>query len=349
MPPREPGWWYEADGVHDGAQLWPRLLAPVAALYGWAAARRFAKASPYRAPLPVICVGNFTAGGTGKTPTALFIAGLIQRSGRRPAFLTRGYTGRLTGPVLVDPTKHAATDVGDEPLLLAASAATIVSRDRPAGARAIAALDPRPDAIIMDDGLQNPTLAKDLTIAVVDASRGFGNGRVIPAGPLRADLGFQLGLADAVLVNGRQGDGTSSPAGAWLRHNFHGPVLEAELVPVEEQPLAGRRVVAFAGIANPQRFRRTLAQCGADVKAFLPFPDHHAFTAAECRHLLTVARGAGADLVTTEKDWVRLGTSTEEAQLKAATQCIRMRLGVADRDIGRLTALLDKVFSQVKT
>ena len=197
MPLEEPSWWYDAS--EDDLRV--RALRPISGLFGWAAQRRLLNAKPYQSRLPVICVGNFTAGGTGKTPLSLMIATLLKERGAKPAFLTRGYSGRKTGPVWVNPSADLASDVGDEPLLLAACAPTMVARDRAKGAQEIEA-SPMASHIIMDDGLQNPSLAKALSIAVVDAVRGLGNGEVIPAGPLRAPIDFQFGLVDAVVVNG---------------------------------------------------------------------------------------------------------------------------------------------------
>ena len=335
MPPREPSWWYcRKTG-------WPsRLLEPTAALYGWIAKRRFAHTTPYRSSLPVICVGNFTAGGTGKTPLSVHIAKTLIGGGGSPVVLTRGYRGKLSGPVLVDPARSVATDVGDEPLLLAEITRTLVARDRRAGAKAIEELSPPATAIIMDDGLQNPALRKDLVIAVVDAGRGFGNGRVIPAGPLRAPLAFQLGLADAIVINAGPKTAAEPSVGQWLRQHFHGPVLQVETEAIATPEILNGPVVAFAGIANPERFRQSLMSVGAQILSFFPVADHHGFTDAECERLLTVARGAQATLVTTEKDWVRLGQNGVQGQLRAACQVLRIRLKIDARDETRLGALL---------
>ncbi len=191
MPLNEPRWWYTAS---KGGRLAARLLAPVADAYGAVAEARYRRHAPYRASLPTICVGNFTAGGTGKTPLTRCIVEHLLSLGESPVCLTRGYGGRLPGPVWVDPSRHGAADVGDEPLLLARSAPVMVSRDRAEGARAIEAAEIKATVIVMDDGLQNGTVAKDLTIAVVDATRGMGNGQVIPAGPRRAPLCFEIAL-----------------------------------------------------------------------------------------------------------------------------------------------------------
>ncbi len=345
---REPTWWYETSpGVTA------RLLGPAAALWGGLVRRRFARAMPYRAPLPVICIGNFTAGGTGKTPLALAVAEIVGGMGLACAFLSRGYGGRLAGPHWVDTARDRAEDVGDEPLLLAAAHPTLISRDRAAGARAIAARDSAGqnaahtavDIIIMDDGLQNPRLAKDLTIAIVDGARGVGNGRIIPAGPLRAPLDFQLDLVDAVVVNrGSQahGDASGSNFAARLRHDFEGPVLDARIVPGRADWLTSTPIVAFAGIGVPERFFATLAALGAEPVAKVAYPDHHAFTAADARHLLDLARTHGATLVTTEKDRARLaGSDGPLAGLFGLARALPIRLQLDQRDEGRLTALIE--------
>lgn len=346
---REPTWWYETSpGVTA------RLLRPAAALWGGLVRQRFARATPYRAPLPVICIGNFTAGGTGKTPLALAVAELLSGMGLACAFLSRGYGGRRTGPHWVDAARDRAEDVGDEPLLLAAAHPTLISRDRAAGARAIAAragagtglAAAAVDVIIMDDGLQNPGLAKDLTIAIVDGARGVGNGRVIPAGPLRAPLDFQLDLVDAIVINrGSQTheNATGSNFAAKLRHDFEGPVLEARVVPGGAADwLASAPVVAFAGIGVPERFFMTLATLGTEAVAKVAYRDHHAFTAADASHLLELARAHGASLVTTEKDRARLaGGDGPLAELYRSARTLPIRLALERRDEGRLVALIE--------
>ena len=190
-----PSWWYSG---RIPPAAWG--LLPVSALYGAAVQKRFRDAKPYRGKLPVICVGNFTMGGAGKTPVALKLAALLRERGIRPGFLTRGYGGRERGPYLVNAASDGAARVGDEPLLLAEAAPTVVSRDRPAGARLLETL--AVDAIVMDDGFQNPSLAKDFSLIVIDAAAGLGSGRVFPLGPLRAPLAFQAGMADAILLLG---------------------------------------------------------------------------------------------------------------------------------------------------
>lgn len=334
---REPSWWYERRMT-----LSARVLQPVAWGYGRIAELRWRRVAPYRSRLPVICIGNLTAGGTGKTPIAMLVARVLSERGLKPAFLSRGYGGRARGPQWVDAEKSSADEVGDEPLLLARVAPVVVARDRVAGARAIEATDA--DVIVMDDGMQNPALTKDLVLAVVDASRGFGNGAVIPAGPLRAPLAFQLGLADAMIVSGAgviAGGFENAPVLAALKREFHGAVLAADVRPrASGAELKGRRVVAYAGIANPVRFFETLTAVGAEVVVRETFPDHHRFSAAEADRLLVLAETSNAALVTTEKDVVRLGGDGAAGRLKAASTVLAIDAVTNDADRDRLEALI---------
>lgn len=302
MPVSEPRWWYGRGGTWKAS-----LLSPIAAIVGAIARRRILNAKPYRSPLPVICVGNFTAGGSGKTPLALLLAKIIAADGREPWFLSRGYGGKLEGPLRVDPEHHSADDVGDEPLLLARAFPAVIARDRRQGAKMIEAMASANAVIIMDDGLQNPALAKDLSIAVVDAQRGFGNGRVIPAGPLRAPLVVQAPLVQLVMLTGGAAD-ADNPAARTIRKLTDVPIIAARTQADETAArFRGRRVVAFAGIANPDRLFSTLEQTGANIVATRAFADHHRFSEAEARGLLDDAERLGAMLVTTEKDFARLG------------------------------------------
>ncbi|BCM82571.1 tetraacyldisaccharide 4'-kinase [Methylobacterium indicum] len=292
-----PGFWWR-----ETSSPAARLLAPVGHVYGALSARRMARAGT-GVPAPVVCIGNFSLGGAGKTPTALAVAGLLHGLGRRPAFLSRGYGGRLAGPVRVDPARHGAAEVGDEPLLLARAHPTIVARDRVAGARAC--LTEGADVVVMDDGLQNPGLAKDLSIAVFDGAVGLGNGRVFPAGPLRAPAAAQWPRIDAALVIGGGAPGERLLAEARARGL---PALRGRLVPdpAAAAALAGRPVLAFAGIGRPQKFFASLRDLGADLRETRAFPDHHAFTAAQIDALVAEAARTNLLLVTTEKDRVRL-------------------------------------------
>jgi len=288
-------WWRERSPAAT-------LLRPAALVYGSVAGSRMRRPGS-QAAVPVICVGNFTAGGAGKTPTSLAIATILRDLGETPMFLTRGYGGTLRGPVQVDPQHHTAKEVGDEPLLLARTAPTIVSRDRPAGARLCA--EAGASLIVMDDGLQNPTLAKDASFAVVDGTTGLGNGLCLPAGPLRAPMADQWPRTDAVIVvgSGQPGERIADEA------KRHGAALfRARLVPdtAGAARLAGLKVLAFTGIGRPDKFFATLRECGAAVAAERPFPDHHPFTPHELQELAREAERSGLSLVTTEKDWVRV-------------------------------------------
>ena len=311
-----PSWWH---GSSPADRLKAALLSPAGWLYGAAGQARFALAKPYRSRLPVICVGNFTVGGAGKTPLALALADITRGLGHRPAFLTRGYGGSLAGPHRVDPERDSAAEVGDEALLLARSAPTVLSRIRPDGARAIEALGT--SLIIMDDGFQNPTLEKDLAIIAVDAGAGFGNGRVFPAGPLRAPLGAQRERAALAVLIGEDGGGAEAGLGGL-------PLVKALLRPVEgTEWLRGASVVAFSGIGRPGKFFATLRECGAQLAAAEAFPDHHAFTDAEALALTAKATAQGAILVTTEKDWVRIAaTSGPLRELKARARRLPVKL-----------------------
>jgi len=316
---RDPAFWWA------GRSAAATLLAPVGACYGAIAARRMAR--PGRtAPVPVICVGNFTVGGAGKTPTAMALARLLLASGHRPFFLSRGYGGRVAGPVRV--AHQHADEVGDEPLLLGRVAPTIVACNRPAGA--LAAAEGGADAIVMDDGLQNPSLAKDLAIAVVDGRRGIGNGRVFPAGPLRAPLAAQFDRIDAVLLVGPAGRSAERAITAAQRRGL--PVFHGELRPAPGAvaALAGKPVLAFAGIADPDKFFATLAACGIPAMVRSPFPDHHRYAASEMAELIARARRDGLTLVTTEKDFVRMNGDPAAAALIGQTAVLPVALEFSD-------------------
>jgi len=295
---RAPDFWTRTDFV---SQLAVTLLTPFGWLYGASVAYRASHSNPYQAACKVLCVGNLTAGGTGKTPIAIAIAKALLARGAKPVFLTRGYGGQVRGPAFVT-ADDRATHVGDEPLLLASVAPVIVAADRAAGAKL--AEENGFDIIIMDDGLQNFSLRKDLSVIVVDAEAGFGNSRILPAGPLREPVRQGLRRAQAVILSG---DG-APPA----LPGFGGPVLRVNLVQRGGTVGRGTRVVAFAGIGRPSKFFATLAAIGADIVEQRAFADHHVYTQAEMARLKAKARAEQALLVTTEKDYVRLTPAERE-------------------------------------
>jgi tetraacyldisaccharide 4'-kinase len=324
---REPDfWWRPGSGS---------LLAPVGAVYGAVATLRM-QSTGRKTGLPVVCLGNLTVGGAGKTPAAIAVAQLLHAAHQRPFFLSRGYGGALAGPVRVNPALHRARDVGDEPLLLARLAPTIVARDRVAGAKF--AQFAGAGVVVMDDGLQNASLAKDLAIVVVDGRRGIGNGRVIPAGPLRAPLGVQLARAQALVVVGEVGNAAAVLDRARLRHMA---IFHARLEPDRNVIAAiGRReVLAFAGIGDPEKFFATLAAAGVAVADRASFPDHHHYTAAQAQNLMARAQAKALMLVTTEKDLVRMAGEPHLEALAARTSPLPVRLVIEEQDLFRDTLL----------
>lgn len=274
--------------------LLSRLLSPLATLYAWGGRRKRSGGQGFRAAMPVVCVGNIVAGGAGKTPVCLALGAKLAAMGRDPHFLTRGYGGTEAGPRLVDPIRHNAGRVGDEALLLAAQGPTWVARHRPDGA--IAAAELGAGVLVMDDGFQNGSLRHDLALVVVDGGYGFGNGRVIPAGPCREAVAEGLARAQAVVLMGEDLVGVR-------RHLTGKRVLQARLVPGPQAArLQGAKVAAFAGIGRPAKFFDTLRQCGAQVVTQKSFPDHHAYGKAEIAEILD----QGLEVWTTAKDAVRV-------------------------------------------
>lgn len=289
-----PFWWKAPD--------WrARALSPLSLLYGAVTARRMSSAPRLKIDLPVLCVGNLTVGGTGKTPVAIALARQAAAMTLVPGFLSRGHGGAYSHPHVVDARADSARHVGDEPLLLAEHAPVAVTANRAAGAKIL--IERGCDFLIMDDGFQSARIHIDFALLVVDAMRGIGNGHVIPGGPLRAPVVSQLRFADAIL---RMGEGDAADVVIRLASRANKPVFEACARPRNPQAVAGRRVLAFAGIGHPQKFFRTLQECGAELVATKSFPDHHQFVADELGDLAIQADKAGLLLVTTAKDAVRL-------------------------------------------
>ncbi len=286
----------------DKGGLFGHLLAPVSMIWAAGARRQRLSSRPVSVGAPVICVGNVVAGGAGKTPVAIDITRRLINLGHRPALLSRGYRGRIEGPVRVDRDVHIAADVGDEPLLLAEVADAWVSRDRVAGAKATVAAGA--DVIVMDDGLQHHRIAKTGSLLVIDGGQGFGNGRIIPAGPLREPVSDAAARVDAAVIIGDDG----AHARAHLPPDL--PVLRASVVanPDVAQDLKGRKVFAFAGIGRPEKVRRTLTDLGSDVVGWRAFGDHQTLYRGELEDMLEEAERLGAVPVTTAKDHVRLPT-----------------------------------------
>ncbi|MCU0886645.1 MAG: tetraacyldisaccharide 4'-kinase [Rubritepida sp.] len=295
---RAPDFW-----SREGGML-PLLLSPIAAVYAGTTARRMARGG-WRAPVPVLCCGGATAGGAGKTTLALDLGRRLQARGLAPHFLLRGYGGSAKGPLRVIPERHGSETVGDEALLLAAQAPTWVSADRAAGARL--AVAEGAGAIVMDDGLQNPTLEKSVSLLTIDGNYGFGNRRVIPAGPLRESVAAAAARCAAAVLIGPDETGALAALPEGL------PVLRCDLVPGPEMAeLAGQNVFAFCGIANPRKFFNTLRLGGAVLAGTESFADHYPFDEGDLREMLARAEALGAVPVTTRKDWVRIPQAFRE-------------------------------------
>jgi len=282
----------------DSSSMLPLLLSPLSAAYALLDKVNRSRTAETTVSVPVICIGNIVAGGAGKTPVAIAVGQFLLQSGWKVHFLSRGYGGHFTEPTRVVPDVHTSEQVGDEPLLLAAIAPTWVSKNRVSGANE--AIKSGAEIIIMDDGLQNPSLHKDISLIVIDGDYGIGNGRLMPAGPLRESLEKAMQRSDAAVIIGAANN--SLPKG-----NFTIPVFGAKIVPHELQAeLVGEKVVAFAGIGRPEKFFKSLRDAGADVIDVVEFPDHYAYEQDDVMKLVEKAALLGAALVTTRKDYVRL-------------------------------------------
>jgi len=324
---RAPRFWHR-----DSTSILPAILSPLSVIYETVDQLKRMRKTRASVSIPVICVGNVVAGGAGKTPVAMAIGQFLLNAGWKVHFLSRGYGGNLAGPIRVVLDVHKTSDVGDEPLLLATIAPTWVAKDRVAGAQA--AEKAGADVLIMDDGLQNPSLRKDLSLIVIDGGYGLGNGRVIPAGPLREKLPAAVARADALII--------IDPVGQSFVNEATGiPVFSAGIVPHALQAeIVGEKVVAFAGIGRPEKFFDSLRGAGADLIEGIEFPDHHVFTQNDIMRLVEKAALHNAALVTTRKDYVRLSVDA-----KMMTTVFDIDL-VFDQPKGLQKMLIDKLGSR---
>ncbi|WP_417666688.1 tetraacyldisaccharide 4'-kinase [Roseibium sp.] len=316
-------WWQRSLSWKALALYLPSLL------YGRVSGSRMSGKPSGHCKLPVICIGNFVLGGVGKTPFALRLARRLAVEGYEAGFLLRGYGGSEKGPLLVDPAEHDAEMVGDEALMLAKAAPTVVAADRVAGAQL--AQEQGIDILIMDDGFQNPALGKDLTIVLVDAATGLGNGLCLPAGPLRAPMSRQIVKTDLLVVVG-SGDGADEAVHLAGRRGL--PILHAHVEPEIQDELKERPLLAYAGIGRPEKFFKTMSDAGLDVAVSRSFPDHHPFTESEAQALLQQAEAEGLQLVTTAKDMARLETSRHEIfrWLSARSEVLDITMKIDDEE-----------------
>lgn len=330
---RAPWFWRETS-------IWARIVAAALTPFSWLydlgrrARIAFAKTEPVGKPgigpviRPVICIGNATVGGAGKTPTALLVQELLAEAGLSSCFQTRGFAGRLTGPTVISTIEHNAEDAGDEALLLARVAPTVVAKSRAAGVRFAAG---RGDVVIMDDGYQNPTVAKTLSILLVDREDPFGNGRMLPAGPLREPIAAARDRADIILYTG------VSPVSTSLHRDgdVGKYVSDIWLAPVD--PPTAQTVIAFCGLGRPEKFFQSLRALGFDIKSEFAFPDHHLFSNVEIEDLKRRAKKANAALITTEKDYIRIPIDMRDDILT-----LPVRMEAFDRD-GLRAAILSGI------
>lgn len=315
-----PPFWFEPAGL----KAW--LMAPFSLLYSRAAALAMHARPSGGVDVPVLCIGNFVAGGGGKTPTALALAETARRRGFTPGFLSRGYGGKISGPARVELEHHNAADVGDEPLLLARAATTVISSNRLSGAQQLVELGC--DFIIMDDGFQNPRLKRDYALVVVDSRRGIGNGFAMPAGPLRVRMRDQLPLADAILV---VGDEPGAQAAIRLAARAGKPVHQGRYKMLRAGQWKGKSLLAYSGIADPQKFFDSLVRAGGQLSMVRAYGDHHLFSRDDVMELLDRAKLTKAELVTTAKDYVRLlGMGEAQERLARASSVAGIELVFAD-------------------
>ncbi|MCE8000457.1 MAG: tetraacyldisaccharide 4'-kinase [Rhodobiaceae bacterium] len=334
---RSPSFWYPPIPPRLRDRLLCLAMTPLAGLYSFGAGLRRRMSVPERISIPVVCIGNFTAGGAGKTPTAIAIAERLRALGETPHFVSRGYGGREVGPICVDAEHHSSTDVGDEPLLLSKHGPTWVAQDRVAGA--FSAERAGASVILLDDGFQNPTLHKDLSLLVVDTGAGVGNGSVLPAGPLREPLSVALERTHGIVALG------AAPLPQDIADQADQaaiPLFNATLQPTADfgGSHTGDRFVAFAGIGRPEKFFSTLGRLGAVLAATRSFPDHHPFTETDARSLLDLAAREQARLITTEKDAVRLRDNEGPAAKNLSEQAEVLSVKATFDDLDGLDALL---------
>ncbi|WP_419906337.1 tetraacyldisaccharide 4'-kinase [Hoeflea sp.] len=319
-----PFWWSKADW-----RAWS--LYPASLVYGAVARSRMENAPRREVAAPVLCVGNFTVGGAGKTPTALSLCGEAAKAGFSPGFLSRGYGGSLRSVAMVDRQRHHAADVGDEPLLLAEIAPTVVSPDRYAGAQKL--LGEGVDFIIMDDGFQSASVHFDYALLVVDALRGIGNGHVIPGGPVRAPMLDQMRNASALLIIG---DGTAADPVIRIAGRAAKPVYSARLAVRKSRSFRGKRVLAYAAIGNPEKFFNSLRGTGAHVVAERSFGDHHKFGEEEATELIDAAAKHNLELITTSKDMARLRDARGKvAELAEKSRVLEVQLRLDQPHLAR--------------
>ncbi len=325
MSLRAPRFWQSRGAISSA-------LLPVAWAYSAIATSRWRRTEPIDCGLPVVCIGNLEVGGAGKTPLAIDLLVRLQARGLKPFALTRGYGGKRSGPLLVDPARHDWRQVGDEARLLASHAPTIVSGDRVAGA--LLARQQGADIIVMDDGFQNPGLKKTASLLVIDADYGLGNGRLFPAGPLREAPGAALARCDAIVLVGDSGGLPDELSGTSL------PLLKAAIRTLNKPlDLKGRRVIAFAGIGRPKKFFDGLRRIGAELVSAVAFPDHHPYRAADLALILSKAADLDALAVTTEKDRQRLDPELAERVLAVPAAFIWQQEAEID-------ALLDRILDR---